>query len=77
MYFCIKQATLDGTIIYFKTKQCDGSKCLLLRHENCFFWPICRLKALLRIPHFLSVASANSVPYGTQILLLYIPLIFS
>jgi hypothetical protein len=31
MYFYIKQVTLDGTIIYFNIKQCDGSKWLLLR----------------------------------------------
>jgi hypothetical protein len=37
MHFYIKQVTLDGTVIYFNIKQCDGSKCLSLR-QNYSSW---------------------------------------
>jgi hypothetical protein len=37
MYFYIKQVTLNGTILYFNIRQCDGSKCLLLKYRLSYY----------------------------------------
>jgi hypothetical protein len=33
-YFYIKLVTLDGITIHFNIKQCDDSRCLVLRYVN-------------------------------------------